>query len=81
MDSNRIMLYDQYSLNLKVSLESYRIFPTVRNKGQKHSLTSHLDGFPFQISLEQTVYVSCTVFKPLTTEASVKLCSVSVTYV
>lgn len=47
----------------------------MRNKGQKHSLPSHLDGFSFQISLEHTVYVSRTVFKPPTTKASVQLCS------
>jgi len=53
----------------------------VRYKVQKQSLPGHLNGFSFQTSLEHTVYVSCTVFKPPSAEALVELCSVSVTYV
>lgn len=49
--------------NTSGKLQVFFLLCKQRNKGQKHSLPRHLDGFFFQISLDQRVYVSHAALK------------------
>lgn len=61
--------------NTSGKLQVFFLLCKQRNKGQKHSLPRHLDGFSFQISLDHRVYVSPAVLKSPSSEASVKFSS------